>query len=116
MADTMDLSNLPPEMLAQMPAGIPPNSTVPNLINPHTIGYPILVVNTILMAMMFTFAGLRLYVAIKIKKKMSLDDWTTVAAIVCSSYYYTIVCLGRNRRMLYLRSYVTDSCVSHRDQ
>lgn len=97
MADAVDLSKLPPEALAQIPAGYPPDGVVSNLVNPPTVGYHILVANSLLMAIMFTFAGLRFYTAIKIKRKFSPDDWATVAALIGSIYYFTIVCMGMTR-------------------
>ncbi|KAJ4305905.1 hypothetical protein N0V90_001438 [Kalmusia sp. IMI 367209] len=94
MAASMDLSQLTPEMLAQIPAGTSPNGEY-NLINPPTVGYYVLVANSILMLGMLIFAGLRFYVAMKVRGRFAVDDWVTVAAIVGACYYYITVCLGK---------------------
>lgn len=94
MADAIDLSMLTPDQLAQMPAGVPPPGVTPNLVNPLNIGNYVLIANSLLMAMMITFVSLRFYVVFRIKKKMGADDWTVVAALIGSCYYFIVVCLG----------------------
>lgn len=97
MTSAIDLSNMPPEQLAQMPAGVPPPGVVPNLVEPQNVGYYILIVNSLLMAMMIIFVALCFYVVFTIKKRMGPDDWTVVAGLVGSCYYFVVVCLGEVR-------------------
>ena len=94
MAGAIDLSKIPPEQLAQMPAGVPPPGVTPDLVNPPNVGNYIIVANSVLMLIMFMFVALRFYVIFKIKKKMGADDWTVVAALIGSCYYFVVVCLG----------------------
>jgi hypothetical protein len=96
----IDLSKIPPEQLAQIPAGVPPPGITPNLVNPHNAGDYILVANTILMAIMTIFVTLRFYVVLRLKKKMGPDDWSVVAAVIGSIYYFVVVCLGKSRNLL----------------
>lgn len=95
MSGPLDPSKLTPEELAQTPAGVAPNG-IYNLINPPTVGYHVLVANSILMFAMFIFAGLRFFVALRVRGRFAADDWVTVAAIVGACYYYITVCLGKH--------------------
>ena len=94
MTGEIDFGLLSPEQLAQIPAGVPPPGVLPNLANPLNVGNYILIANGVLMAMMLTFVALRFYVVFRIKRKMGADDWTVVAALVGSCYYFVVVCLG----------------------
>ncbi|KAF2175155.1 hypothetical protein K469DRAFT_437555, partial [Zopfia rhizophila CBS 207.26] len=84
-----------PEQLAQIPAGVPPLGVMPNLVNPPNAGNYIIIANSVLMAMMITFVALRFHVVFRIKRKMGADDWTVVAALIGSCYYFVVVCLGK---------------------
>jgi len=100
MTTVVDLSKVPPEQLAQMPAGIPPPGVIPNLVNPNNTGNYILIANSLFMAVMIVFVALRFYVVFAIKKTMASDDWMVVAGLVGSCYYFVVVCLGKLRRFL----------------
>jgi hypothetical protein len=86
MAGAIDFSKIPPEQLAQIPAGIPPPGVIPNLINPPNAGTYIIIANSILMAIMISFVALRFYVVFKIKKRIGADDWTVFFALIGSCY------------------------------
>jgi len=94
MTTVVDLSKVPPEQLAQMPAGIPPPGVIPNLVNPNNTGNYILIANSLFMAVMIVFVALRFYVVFAIKKTMASDDWMVVAGLVGSCYYFVVVCLA----------------------
>jgi hypothetical protein len=89
------LTQMPPEVLIQIPAGVPPPGVIPNLVNPTNAGNYILIANSVLMLMMFIFLALRFYVVIAIKRKMAADDWMVIAGIIGSCYYFVIVVLGK---------------------
>jgi hypothetical protein len=97
MTSAIDLSKMSPEQLAQMPAGVPPLGVIPNLVDPHNVGNYILIANSLMMAMMIIFVALRFYVVFAIKRRMEPDDWTVVAGLVGSCYYFVVVCLGKVR-------------------
>ena len=95
MADTIDFSKIPSEQLAQIPAGVPPPGVIPNLVNPPNAGNYIIIANSVLMVIMIIFVALRFYVVFRIKRKMGADDWTVIAALIGSCYYFVVVCLGK---------------------
>jgi hypothetical protein len=99
MAGAIDFSKIPPEQLAQIPAGIPPPGVVPNLINPPNAGNYIIIANSILMAIMIIFVALRFYVVFKIKRRIGADDWAVVFALIGSCYYFVVVCLGKAQHL-----------------
>ncbi|PVI04818.1 hypothetical protein DM02DRAFT_624609 [Periconia macrospinosa] len=94
MFATIDFSHMAPEQLAQIPAGVPPLGVVPNLVNPPTVGYNIVIAGSILMAIMLTVVAMRFYVVFRLKKKMGGDDWTVVAGVIGSCYYFAVLCLA----------------------
>ncbi|KAF2867712.1 hypothetical protein BDV95DRAFT_444041, partial [Massariosphaeria phaeospora] len=87
-------SKLPPEQLARLPAGIPPPGVAPNLIDPPTIGYYVLGAGSVLMLIMLVCVALRLYMAIRVRGHFAAADWTTVAAVIGTCYYFIVVCFG----------------------
>jgi hypothetical protein len=105
----IDLSKMPPEQLAQIPAGVPPPNVMPNLINPYNAGDYILVANSILMAIMVIFVALRFYVVFKLKRKMGADDWSIIAAVIGSIYYFVVVCLGNHQSLVKSSHSATDA-------
>lgn len=74
--------SIPPEIQAITPAGMPPAGVIPNLSNPPTIGYTLVAVASILMAIMLMIVCLRFYSALYVRRKVHADDWTTLAAVV----------------------------------
>ena len=70
----MDPSKLTPEQLAHLPAAQPPPGVVPNLVNPHSDGNVLLIVGSILVAIMLSFAGLRFYVKAFVRREFKADD------------------------------------------
>ncbi|KAF2726751.1 hypothetical protein EJ04DRAFT_480099 [Polyplosphaeria fusca] len=83
----MDLSKLPPDMLAHIPAGIPPNGTTSNLINPpsrenqtKTVMYASLVIMVIPLI-------LRLYTRARIQRSFGADDYLVIVSAICVGGY-----------------------------
>jgi hypothetical protein len=93
MANTFDISKIPPEELARMPSRVPPPGIVPNLVDPYTIGNYIVTTTTVLMSIMMVFLTLRFYVVFNIKKKMAPDDWAVVAGSLGCYYYFIVTCI-----------------------
>ena len=67
-------ASMPPEIQAVTPAGFPPVGVVPNLDDPPTIGYHILIVGAVLLAVMLVCSGLRFYTVIAIRRQIHPDD------------------------------------------
>ena len=88
MASAAVLSQLTADQLVSLPAGSAPPDVVPNLINPPSDGIQVIVVSSIMMTVMFFFAGLRYYTKICIAKSLTADDWTTLIAILGTITYY----------------------------
>jgi hypothetical protein len=74
MAGAEALANLTPAQLAQIPAGVPPPGVIPNLTNPHSDGYVLITVGSVLMAIMFLFLAMRFYAKFMILRKFTPDD------------------------------------------
>lgn len=72
MADP--LAAMTPEQLAQTPAAMPPPGVQPNFVNPHSSAPVLIWVSSVLMAIMFMFAGLRFYVKNNLRRKFTPDD------------------------------------------
>jgi hypothetical protein len=64
----------PPEVLATWPA--------PNYIDPEIRGPDLIVVGLVTLFGALLCLGLRLYVRLRIMRKIELDDWVMVAATV----------------------------------
>ncbi|CAJ2500629.1 Uu.00g034820.m01.CDS01 [Anthostomella pinea] len=88
MADA--LATMTPEQLSMIPAGTPPPGVIPNFIDPPTSAPVLIAVGTVLMAIMLLFAGIRFYVKVIIRRKVTPDDWTTLAAVIGTCWYYGI--------------------------
>lgn len=88
------LSQMPPEQLAQIPAGIAPYGQQSNLINPRTTGYHVIAVTGVLTAIMLVCVILRFYVVLRIKRRMSPDDWATIPSALGAVYYFIVVCIS----------------------
>ncbi|KAH7136042.1 hypothetical protein B0J11DRAFT_177504 [Dendryphion nanum] len=88
----MSLEGLTPEQLATMPAGISPNG-VYNIENPHTEAKLVIIITgTLLMAIMFAFAGVRYYMKFCVQRKFTADDVTTFLAIIGTCMYFGVIC------------------------
>jgi hypothetical protein len=74
--------SIPPDVQAITPAGKPPAGIIPILSNPPTIGYTLVAVASVLMAITLLIVCLRFYSALYVRGKLHADDWTTLAAIV----------------------------------
>lgn len=72
MADA--LASMTPEQLAQTPAATPPSGVTPNFVNPPSTAPVIIAISSVLMAVMFLFAGGRFYVKIALRRKITPDD------------------------------------------
>ncbi|PYH88577.1 hypothetical protein BO71DRAFT_391299 [Aspergillus ellipticus CBS 707.79] len=83
------IANMTAEQMANTPAGIPPPGITPNLSNPPSDGYIMVVVGSIGMAVTLTAATLRFYAKLFIRKKMRPDDWTALVATVGSIGYFS---------------------------
>ena len=57
-----------------MPAALPPSGVVPDPEHPHSDGYILIVVGTILLTIMILSVCVRIYTKIRIVKKSSADD------------------------------------------
>lgn len=68
----------PPEVVASWPR--------PNYINPETRGPELIVVGLITLFGALICLALRLYVRLRIMRKIELDDWVMVAATVSQPY------------------------------
>jgi hypothetical protein len=64
----------PPEVVATWPA--------PNYVDPEIRGPDLIVVGVVTLAGALLCLGLRLYVRLRIMRKIELDDWVMVAATV----------------------------------
>ncbi|KAK7747386.1 hypothetical protein SLS53_001640 [Cytospora paraplurivora] len=83
-----------PEQLAQTPAATPPPGVQPNFVNPPS-GAPVVIsVSSVLMVIMFMLAGLRFYVKLALRRKVTPDDWATLAAVIGTCWYYAICIHG----------------------
>jgi len=67
-------SHLTPADMDTTPAGVPPPGVVPNLANPPWDGYIFIIVGSIVMAIMYITAALRLYTKIYIRRRIGADD------------------------------------------
>lgn len=93
MVTTLNLSKIPPEELARMPARVPPPGIVPNLVHPYTVGNYIVTATSVLMSIMMVLLTLRFYVVFTIKKRMAPDDWAVVAGSIGCCYYFIVTCI-----------------------
>jgi len=57
-----------------IPAGIPPPGVTPNLINPESVGYRLVIVAAVFPVVTGVFLALRLYTAHFLLKRWHLDD------------------------------------------
>lgn len=97
MSGAIDFSRIPPEQLAQIPAGVPHPGVIPDFVNPHSVGNYIVVASSLLKVIMVIFVSLRFYVVLAINKKMGPDDWTVIAGVLGICYYFVVVLLGNVR-------------------
>ncbi|KAK8047543.1 hypothetical protein PG996_015607 [Apiospora saccharicola] len=88
MADA--LSAMTPEQLAATPAGMPPPSVTPNFTNPASSAPVVIAVSSVLMLIMSIFAAVRCYVKVAIRHSVTSDDWTTLAAVIGTFWYFAI--------------------------
>jgi hypothetical protein len=68
------LAMMTPEELAAVPAVAPPDGVQFNLTNPHWDGPKLITAGGFLMALMYVFAGVRLYMKAFVRKQFSADD------------------------------------------
>jgi hypothetical protein len=68
------LANVTPEQLAALPAASPPQGVLPNLKNPHSDGPKLIIAGAFLMTLMYVFAGVRFYMKLFVRKKITADD------------------------------------------
>jgi hypothetical protein len=66
------MRSVPPEVKAAWPA--------PNYVDPETRGPDLIVVGLVTLFGALLCLGLRLYVRLRIMRKIELDDWVMVAA------------------------------------
>lgn len=59
-----------------VPAATPPNGTIPNFVNPPSIGYQQTMTNIVVLVIMIIVVALRLYTRIFIVKSFGYDDCT----------------------------------------
>ena len=74
MSEAELLASMSPEELARTPAGEPPPGVVPNLEDPPSIGYRLLIIGAILLAIMIICSTLRFYSVIAVRRKIRPDD------------------------------------------
>ncbi|KAK5997453.1 hypothetical protein PT974_02814 [Cladobotryum mycophilum] len=79
-----------PGPLTQIPASNPPPGVVPNFVDPPSSAPVLIAVGTVLLIVMLVFAGIRFYVKVMVQRKVTPDDWTTLAAIIGTLWYYGI--------------------------
>ncbi|KAH9983503.1 hypothetical protein F4779DRAFT_640417 [Xylariaceae sp. FL0662B] len=84
------LANLTPEQLAQIPSGTPPLGIQPSFVNPPSSAPVLIIVGTVLLVIILILAGTRFYVKLAICSKVTSDDWTTLAAVIGTCWYYAI--------------------------
>ncbi|KAJ3571854.1 hypothetical protein NPX13_g5237 [Xylaria arbuscula] len=70
------------DSLATTPAGVPPPGVEPNFLNPPSSANVLIIVGTVLLVIMLVFASIRFYVKVIVRRKVTADDWTTLAAVV----------------------------------
>lgn len=69
------LSSIPDSVLASLPAGAPPAGVLPNFNGPLTsVGTASIIVGAILLPIMITFVGIRLYTKFRIIHLKWWDD------------------------------------------
>ncbi|KAI0410417.1 hypothetical protein F5X98DRAFT_386111 [Xylaria grammica] len=78
------------DSLATTPAGVPPPGVEPNFVNPPSSANVLIIVGTILLIIMLVFASIRFYVKVIVRRKVTADDWTTLAAVIGTLWYYAI--------------------------
>lgn len=62
------------EQLAQTPAATPPSGVQSNFVDPPSGGPVLISISSVLMAIMFMLVGLRFYVKIALRRKVTPDD------------------------------------------
>ena len=67
-------SSSDPARLAGVPAAQPAYFFIPNHVNPHSSGPVLIGVGSVLLGIMLSFVGIRIYTKSKIVKKFSPDD------------------------------------------
>jgi hypothetical protein len=70
----MDLSKIDPARLPFIPAGVPPNGTLSNLVNPPSRVHEIKTVIYVTVSFMFVPLVLRLYTRARITRNFGADD------------------------------------------
>jgi hypothetical protein len=68
-----------PEKLAALPAATAPEGVKSNLKNPHSDGPKLIITGAFLMTLMYIFAGIRFYMKIFVRKKITADDCEAIA-------------------------------------
>ncbi|KAH8889142.1 hypothetical protein GQ53DRAFT_723925 [Thozetella sp. PMI_491] len=84
------LANMTPEQLAAIPAAVPPPGVQSNLIDPPSKGPVLIIVGAVFVGIMMIFSGMRFYFKAIVRRKMTPDDWTTLAAVIGTFWYYGI--------------------------
>lgn len=79
------LANLTQEQLALRPATSPPEGVIPSLENPHSDGSKLIIAGAFLMALMYIFAGVRFYMKVFIRKKITADDCKAMTLLLAST-------------------------------
>ncbi|KAF2242994.1 hypothetical protein BU26DRAFT_609705 [Trematosphaeria pertusa] len=83
----MDLSSIPPEMLPHIPAGVPPNGTTSNLINPPSREGQTKTVMYVSLPIMFVFLVMRLYTRARVTRGFGADDFLAIISAICIGGY-----------------------------
>ncbi|KAH9863979.1 hypothetical protein J1614_009912 [Plenodomus biglobosus] len=83
----MDPTKLDPAMLAYIPAGIAPNGTTSNLVNPPSRDSEVLIVMYVALPIMFIPLILRLYTRVFITKNFGADDYLVIISAICVGGY-----------------------------
>lgn len=87
-------TGLPPSVLAEIPAGSPPDGQLSNFVDPPSIGPAFVTVGAIVTAIMMVFVMIRFYAKTFIVKKLSPDDWTCLIATIAALIVYGFEVVG----------------------
>ncbi|KAK3902389.1 hypothetical protein C8A05DRAFT_15556 [Staphylotrichum tortipilum] len=80
------MRSAPPEVVATWPK--------PDYINPESQGPDLIVAGIFTLVLALVALGLRLYVRLRIMRKMEMDDWVMVAAVIASTAATVSIVVG----------------------